>query len=74
MSTDINIMSTDMKASTDMKVSTDTKCLRTRNFMKLLLGPGIRLHLKWAEPIQEAELLLSKEKKGFNCGRGGLVV
>ena len=38
--------------------------------MKLLLGPGIRLHLKWAEPIQEAELLLSKEKKGFNCGRG----
>ena len=38
--------------------------------MKLLLGPGIRLHLKWAEPIQEAELLLSKEKKASTVEGG----
>ena len=38
--------------------------------MKLMLGPGIRLHLKWAEPIQEAELLLSKEKR-LQLWKGG---
>ena len=42
--------------------------------MKLLLGPGIRLHLKWAEPIQEAELLLSKKKNASTVegGFGGI--
>ena len=53
-------LSTDMEMSTDMKMSTDTKCLWTRNFMRLQLG--IRLHLKWAEPLQKPELLCLREK------------
>ena len=61
-------MSTDMEMSTDMKMSTDTKCLRTRNFMRLQLG--IRLHLKWAEPLQKPELLCLRGKNNASTVEG----